>query len=144
MGRPVYTDDEAALRLEALARALGVASVVSGLALLVAPRPIARVYGLPARFPWLVRALGARDVAIGAGLLRESARRPEPWLYARAASELVDAVLIASLGQGPFQKTKALIALAAAAVVAGIATEEPSREPASTSPDAETPSTGPT
>lgn len=73
----------------------GSASVACGAALVIAPRPIARAFGLPAR-PRLAFALGVRDVAIGALLLARPVS-PIAWL-ARGVSDTVDAVLIARGG----------------------------------------------
>lgn len=76
-----------------LSRALGWLSFGSGVALLVAPRPLGRLYGLPSSLG-LLRALGVRDLIIGAGLLREGPRRA--WLVARALSDALDTALIAA------------------------------------------------
>jgi hypothetical protein len=44
-----------------------------------------------------VRLFGARDVVLGVGLLRGA--RGVPWLWARAASDALDCVLLASRGR---------------------------------------------
>lgn len=59
---------------------------------MVAPRPMARLYGLP-ELPLLLRALGLRDLAIGLGLVVADTWRP--WMLARGAAELCDGALIA-------------------------------------------------
>ncbi|HEU4408185.1 MAG TPA: hypothetical protein VFS43_23180 [Polyangiaceae bacterium] len=93
-----------------LARALGQLSLASGIALLITPRPLGRLFGLPPR-PSLLRALGVRDVAIGAGLLGGGRRRA--WLVARAASDALDAALIARASKpGARAKTWARVAVA--------------------------------
>jgi len=73
---------------------LGLASVALGVAKLAAPRALARLAGVRdgARAPWLVRALGAREVVIGLGLL--SSRRPAPWLWSRVAGDALDLALL--------------------------------------------------
>ena len=82
------------------AAAVGWVSIASGLGLVLAPSSMARLYGLPAR-PWLCRALGVRDVAIGMGLV--ASPRWRPWMLARGAGELCDGVLIgvAAIGGRP-------------------------------------------
>jgi hypothetical protein len=61
--------------------------------MLAAPLPVGRLFGLPSRRP-LLRALAARDVLIGAGLL--GARNERPWLVVRAAADVFDAALMLS------------------------------------------------
>jgi hypothetical protein len=70
---------------------LGSLSGLSGLAMLLLPRRMARIYGFPRRMA-LVRALGARDLWIGRVLLSTDPR----WgLAARMVSDLADFGLIA-------------------------------------------------
>jgi hypothetical protein len=69
----------------------GVLSLVSGMALMLRPFSMATLYGLPQK-RLLSQLIGARDVAIGAGLLASTEIR---WfMWARSASEAFDAVLI--------------------------------------------------
>jgi hypothetical protein len=75
------------------ARVLGSLSIASGMALALAPRRMARVYGLPAR-EGLVRTLGARDVLIGAMMM--APRSSAAGCLARAVSDFVDAGMIVS------------------------------------------------
>ena len=84
-------DSHAQRRLPA--RLLGSLTLVSGCAMALAPIAMARAYGLPAR-PGLIRALGARDVLVGAALLEPSSARSATLL--RGLSDALDAVLIAS------------------------------------------------
>ena len=72
---------------ERLRRALGWGSVGSGLALLLFAPRIRRLLRLPARSGAL-RAVGARDVLIGMGLVMGRDRRP--WLWARSVSDALD------------------------------------------------------
>ena len=78
-------------------RALGIGTILFGVAPIVAPRRFAHTFGLPAEGTAshvAIRSVGVRDMVIGAGLL-ESASRPEEnarWLLARAASDAGDAI----------------------------------------------------
>lgn len=72
---------------EPLERALGWGSVVSGLGLLTLAHRICRLLQLPTR-ERNVRAVGARDVLIGLGILGQRNRRP--WLWARSVSDAFD------------------------------------------------------
>ena len=67
-------------------------SVASGLALALAPDRMADLYALPRHRPRLVRALGVRDVAIGALLLRTTTERMG--YRARAAADAMDVALM--------------------------------------------------
>jgi uncharacterized membrane protein len=81
-----------------LARALGWFSVGLGLAELAAPRRLARLIGLaerPEERLLLLRALGVRELASGAGIL--AGRRPTGWLWSRVAGDAMDLGL---LGRG--------------------------------------------
>lgn len=69
---------------------IGAASLLSGAIALVAPRVMADLYGMPRR---PMRALGARDIAIGVFLLARRCTRPA--LFARGLSDAADVVLIA-------------------------------------------------
>lgn len=69
----------------------GAASLASGALMVALPARMARLYGLPQR-SGLIRALGVRDALVGLGLLRGSRRIA---LLARAASDALDAALIA-------------------------------------------------
>lgn len=98
-------------------RAIGWGSMGFTLASIVAPRALARAMGLGDRVG-LVRALGARDFVVGAGMA--VAGDPTPWLRARLASDVGDAVLhgVGALN-GSFHRKRALtIAAGALALVA--------------------------
>ena len=58
---------------------------------LLAPQHAARFFGLGPR-PQLMRAIGARDLIIGLGLLRN--RRPSFWLRLHALADAVDATIV--------------------------------------------------
>ena len=107
------------------ARLLGVLSLGMG-AGLVAPQWLGRLVGLGGGRPWLVRAIAARDVAIGLGLL--AAPDSRPWLRAQAAADLLDAgILVASLRRGRGDRARAtlwLVFASGAAVVAAALSRE--------------------
>ncbi|MDX1619992.1 MAG: hypothetical protein R3320_03320, partial [Nitriliruptorales bacterium] len=105
-----------------LAKLYGGARVVIGAALLLAPTQTARGWiGDDAEAPGTrvaLRALGARDLVLGAGLL-EALGRDKPvvrWLEAGMASDLTDAVVSAT-GEG--ERTSLAIAMAASGVALG-------------------------
>lgn len=75
--------------LIAAKRALGIASLGIGIAAVAAPDRFARWLGLN-RTTQSVSAFGAREIAVGSGLL--SPVRPGPWLWLRVGEDLVDAI----------------------------------------------------
>jgi uncharacterized membrane protein len=93
---------------------LGCLSVTLGLAELLAPRALARLTGVrdDVRTRWIVRALGARELAVGIGLLAD--RRPSRWLWARVAGDVVDLALLgAAARQAGAERPRALGAIGA-------------------------------
>ncbi len=76
---------------ERLIRGIGWISVAMGFAAL-APRRASRLFGLGNR-PWLMRAIGARDLVIGLGLL--SGRSRSRWLRIQALADAIDATFVA-------------------------------------------------
>lgn len=87
-----------------------------GLFQLLAPHAFTRMVGMP--YPaWLIRAVGARDLFLGAGLLA----RPESpgWRTARFANDLLDTTLIAAavLGRSTDRRRLAAFAALAAGVI---------------------------
>ena len=79
------------LTSKALWVALGVLSLISGVAIIGMPLALASLYGLP-RWRWVLRIIGVRDVIIGTGLLISS---EWPWfMWARCASDAIDALFI--------------------------------------------------
>jgi uncharacterized membrane protein len=79
---------------ERLAKALGWVSIGLGIASLVAPKSVARMIGVPERggSQATLRAVGAREVASGLGIL--SQRRPTPWVWSRVGGDLMDLALM--------------------------------------------------
>lgn len=83
---------------QATGRQLGLGRIVIGSALALAPRRTGRAWlGDIATQPGAavaVRSLGARDIAIGAGLVRalDTGADTRPWLLASAAADAADAI----------------------------------------------------
>lgn len=105
-----------------LAQLYGGARVAIGAALLLAPTLTGRGWiGEDAEAPGTrvaLRALGARDLVIGAGLL-EALGGDKPtarWIEAGMASDLTDAI-VSALGEG--ERTTLAVAMAAGGVALG-------------------------
>jgi len=109
-------DIESAHRAAQLAKALGWFSIGLGVAGLLAPRTMARAIGIKQQ-PTLLRALGARELASGVGIL--SRRQQSGWLWSRVAGDAMDLALL-GLAAGSARSRRNRITLAAAAV-AGVA-----------------------
>ena len=103
-------------RAEQIAKALGWFSIGLGLAQLIAPRSVSRTIGVQDS-PRLMRALGAREIASGVGIL--SQRRPANWLWARVAGDAMDLALLGAAARSR-HSMRERIGWASAAV-AGIA-----------------------
>lgn len=98
-----------------VAESLGWLSVGLGLTALFAPRQVSRLTGLDRH--GLIRLVGARELASGAGLLTQSNKIP--WLWARVAGDVID---LAALGLAHTSTARGRSrAIGAAAVVAAIA-----------------------
>ena len=119
--------------LEAAARSLALSRVGYGAAMAVAPSLVARVWigGAGARDPraqTLARALGARDLALGAGALvalrTGGGSQARGWFSAQALSDTTDLLATLIAGRALPALPRAFTALAAAgsaAVAAGYA-----------------------
>ncbi len=98
---------------ESLAYALGWFSVGLGLAEILAPRAIARVVGLQDDHQFLIRALGARELTSGVGILSD--RRPAGWVWSRVAGDAMDVACLGAAMASPHAKrartTTALLAV---------------------------------
>jgi uncharacterized membrane protein len=105
--------------LTPVGRALGWFSVGLGLCQLLAPKRLARMIGLSSRprTLLLMRALGARELTTGIGLLTRR-RRSVPWLWARVAGDIVDLGLLSSVMWSP--KADRMRVGGALAAVAGV------------------------
>ena len=105
------------MRPESLAKGLGWFSVGLGVAQIVAPRRMARLIGVrpSERVSNTMRAIGARELASGVGILAQ--RRPAPWLWARVGGDVLD---LALLGRSfvPPRNGRGRLAAATAAVAA--------------------------
>jgi hypothetical protein len=81
-----------------LARFLGWFSIALGTAQVAAPRALSKLVGAggEGRTPRVMRALGVRELAQGAGILTRP--RPTAWLWSRVAGDAVDLALLAVVG----------------------------------------------
>jgi uncharacterized membrane protein len=93
-----------------LGTGLGWLSVGLGMSLLFAPRALARATGLPA-WPMLLRAIGARELASGIGLLTEP--RSPVWRWSRVAGDAMDMTLLGAAAFSPGSQRRRLAATAA-------------------------------
>lgn len=101
-----------------MARLLGWGSLGFAAASLAAPRLVAHLSGFRDR-PGLARALGVRDLVVGAGLAVSPDVRP--WMQARLASEVMDFVMMAEGSRrGAFDRGRSLPGAAFALFCAGI------------------------
>jgi uncharacterized membrane protein len=99
-----------------LAGYFGWLSVGLGLAALLAPRKMGELTGLDDRHA-LIRAVGARELATGVGLLTQT--RTTPWLWSRVVGDAMDLAVLGLAHTGT-QRGRSR-AIGAAAVVAAIA-----------------------
>ena len=99
-----------------LAKGLGWFSIALGLTELVAPRTVAKVIGIEpnGKTSLLTRAMGAREIAAGVGILMQP-RRPLP-IASRIAGDLVD---LAMLGLAAKNRTSTARLAGAVAFVLG-------------------------
>lgn len=113
-GRTVSYQEEysdGAARARRITQVLGWFSVGLGVAQLLAPRPLARAIGAP-RHSGMLRAVGARELANGIGLL--SQRRSAPWLWARVAGDAMDLALLGAAARLASSQRRRLAVVAAA------------------------------
>jgi len=98
-----------------LARFLGWFSIGLGTAQIAAPRALCRLVGAngDGLAPRLMRAMGAREITQGAGILVRP--RPTAWLWSRVAGDVLDLTL---LGVVAARNRRARTAFAIANVVA--------------------------
>jgi uncharacterized membrane protein len=87
-------------------------SIGLGVAQLLAPRAVARATGLP-NWPLLLRAVGARELACGVGLLARP--RSALWRWSRVAGDTMDVALIGAAVFAPGGQRRRLAATAALA-----------------------------
>jgi hypothetical protein len=96
-----------ARQLRTLTAALGIGSIAFGVAPIVAPRLFGRLFGIEAverpQVATVIRSVGARDVAVGYGLVSAatSGQPVAPWLLARVICDTTDTVGCAiAIGEG--------------------------------------------
>lgn len=111
-----YYRSDSAERAAQLARMLGWFSIGLGLAQVLVPRSVSRVIGVQ-QHPRLLRALGAREIINGIGILRQ--REPSGWLWTRVAGDAMDLAMLGMASRSPYNQQNR-IGLATAAV-AGVA-----------------------
>ncbi len=100
----------------ALVTGLGWFSIGLGLVEFFAPKRVAEPLGMPNR-ETLVQTYGLREMIAGLGILLS--RRPAPWLWARAAGDVLDMATVAprmTSSNRRVQQASSLAALAVAAV----------------------------
>lgn len=99
---------------DALARGLGVVSILLGTAELLAPRALARALDIEGQ-AGLLRAYGLREIGTGIGILASD--DPMPWMVGRLAGDAVDFATLAAAAPGNRCKDNLLLAAAAVAAV---------------------------
>jgi uncharacterized protein YjeT (DUF2065 family) len=110
-------------RAQDLARALGVGRSVFGLVLLLSPRLADRWIGEATQMSGaqvVIRALGARDIALGVGTVLQARSRPQlrRWLVASSACDAVDFAVTLAAPRTPGRAF--VLALASGAAVCGL------------------------
>lgn len=99
-----------------LVEGLGYVSLGLGMVQIAAPRLVAWLTGSPPgrAHKSIMRAMGVRELAAGAGLI--SSRTTSPWLWARAAGDVLDLALLGSgLASGRVGRKRRVLAIAAVA-----------------------------
>lgn len=86
------------------AQALGWLSVGLGLTALLAPRLVGQLTGVGSR-TGMLRAIGLRELAAGAGLL--SGRDATPWLWSRVLGDTMDLMVLGAAAAKPAVGTRA-------------------------------------
>lgn len=100
------------MNVHKIARGIGWLSIAVGLQLVVAPGSGTRNFGMGER-PTLGRIMGARDLVVGAGLLRGEDTRT--WLIARGINDAVDAaIILGGAAFGAFPRNRAPVGFAVA------------------------------
>jgi hypothetical protein len=102
------------MRERRLARGLGWLGIGLGLTQLAVPRRMGRLVGVGER-PRVMRALGAREVASGVGIL--SQLEPVGWLRARVAGDVMNLLLLGLALRANTREGRRRVAVAAAVAV---------------------------
>ena len=101
-----------------LAYGLGWFSIALGVAELVAPRRLARTFGMRGSEA-LIQAYGLREIATGIGIL--ASENPTPWIWGRVAGDALDlATLAAGASRENRKRDNVAIAIAAVAGVTAL------------------------
>jgi len=101
-----------------LARALAWIGIGIGAVELLAPRRTARALGIPGS-AHLLQAFGAREIAVGVGILES--RDPRPWVLGRVAGDTLDAAtLLVALSRKQRRTGTAMLALATVAAATAL------------------------
>jgi hypothetical protein len=98
-----------------LSRALGAAGLGIGAVEFLAPKWLSNQLGVSYR-PMLVRAMGAREIASGVGIVAR--HNPTPGQWTRVAGDVIDAALL-GLAAMTSRKRKAVLAALGAVLVIG-------------------------
>jgi uncharacterized membrane protein len=98
---------------EQLRQTFGWLSIGLGLAALLAPRGVGELTGIGAR-TGLLRAIGLRELAAGAGIL--GARDPSPWLWSRVAGDAMDLMVLGASSVNPVGRGRLRSAVSMAVV----------------------------
>ena len=98
-----------------LSRALGIAGLGIGIAELVAPNWVSKHLGLSQR-PTLMRAMGAREVASGIGIVAR--HNPTPAQWTRVIGDVIDIALL-GLSVRDSKKRKAVLGALGAVLAIG-------------------------
>jgi hypothetical protein len=111
---------------ERAANAIAISRVAVGAGAWLAPNLSGRLFGLDPegnpQLPYVGRLFGARDVALGAGVLRSGRKQKDLWLTAGVGCDVADAaagVLAGARGTLPFGAAAMVTATATAFAVAG-------------------------
>ena len=100
-----------------VARALGVTGMGIGLAELAAPGWISEQLGIDER-DTLLRAMGAREILAGVGILAE--QRPTAGLWARVAGDALDLALLGVAASKSTRKKNVIAAIGMVAAISGL------------------------
>jgi hypothetical protein len=109
------TNGHDAARSKRMGMVSGLVSTGFGVLQLLAPRAFARAIGMPFP-PWLIRAVGARDLALGLAMLAQP--KTVGWRRTRFVNDLLDTGLIGAAFFTPLSDRRRLTAFAA--VAAGV------------------------
>ena len=112
---------------ETAVNAIAISRIAVGSGTWLMPNLSGRLFGLDPegnpQLPYVGRLFGARDVALGAGVLRSSRKNKDAWLTAGLACDMADVaagVLAGARGQLPVAAAALVSATAGAFAAAGL------------------------